>query len=144
VTFDEHDATPAATVQVGEPRLPRDPWVGLATIANVRLLASASVPVSVITFAVFSVADTDWAFATGIVLMVTVAAVLSTVPSFTLKVNESGPVALFGVYVTVAVQVETPVPLSTTQDGAPSALRVPLDGEATMAKVKLFPSVSVP
>src|SRR2546425_10489897 len=101
---------------------------------NVRLLASASVPDRVMVFEAFFEAETDCAFATGIVLTLTVATALSTVPSFTLNVKLSGPVALVGVYVTTAVHVEVPVP-STVHVGDPMGPSVPFVGDVTILKV---------
>ena len=57
----------AVPVHVTAPIEPRDPWLGPVPMAKVRLLPSASVPVSVIVFAVSSFVDTDCAFATGAV-----------------------------------------------------------------------------
>ena len=66
-------------------------------------MPSASVPAKVIVFSVCSVASTVWSVATGlsltaVILIVTVAASLSSKPSLTLKVKLS-PVAVFDVLV---------------------------------------------
>ena len=60
-----------------------------ATLKQLRLSADARLAALT--------AVTDWFAATGMVLTLTVAAGLSTVPSFTLNVKLSGPFAFVGV-----------------------------------------------
>ena len=74
------------------------PVVACVTTEYVRLLPSTSEPVSVPVKVVSSVAVMDWAAASGlsltaVILTVTVAGLLSSVPSFTLNVKLSAPVA---------------------------------------------------
>ena len=86
------------------------------------MLPSTSVPTKVIALALSSSSVTDCATATGasftaVILIDTVATAESTVPSFTLKVNESVPLAFaFGVYVRFGA-----VPLSTPFVGFPTS-----------------------
>ena len=65
---------------------PSEPWVGPVPMAKERVSPSASVPARVMVLATSSVAETDWAWATGAwftsdTVMVTVATFEATWPS---------------------------------------------------------------
>jgi hypothetical protein len=135
---------PAA--QLGVPIAPSVPCVGAVPIAKVSASPFASVPDSVITFAVSSAVVWLCALATGAVFpiaTVTVAAAEFNAPSLTLNVKLSDPVKLVvGVYVTEAVQFE-PDPLGV-QLGVPIDPNVPFVGAVTILKVNAALSMSAP
>src|SRR5262245_33673938 len=126
----------------------RVPLFGPLTTAKARLTLSTSFALSVTSTDVSSLVPADALFATGgsftgATVMETVAILESRPPSFILNVKLSAPLKFpFGAYVTVAEQVD-PVPLAT-QFGDESVAEPPFVGPATIMKVKLALSGSLP